>query len=86
MLTVFVFCRTESEPHRGGRTHTFTAEQETEIVRGFYTEEEAEEEEEEEDKKKEEGCNVLCVYRNQTFFAAYLCAVLCLTMKKVGLH
>src|SRR4029434_486061 len=32
VLTVFVFCRTESEPHRGGRTHTFTAEQETEIV------------------------------------------------------
>src|SRR4029434_8968707 len=32
VLTVFVFCRTESEPHRGGRTHTFTAKQETEIV------------------------------------------------------
>src|SRR4029434_4132083 len=32
VLTVFVFCRTEREPHRGGRTHTFTAEQETEIV------------------------------------------------------
>src|SRR4029434_3013112 len=27
VLTVFVFCRTEREPHRGGRTHTFTTEQ-----------------------------------------------------------
>ena len=32
MLTVFVFCRTEREPHRGGRTRTFTAEQETDIL------------------------------------------------------
>ena len=27
-------------------------------------------------------CTVLYVYRNKTFFAAYLCAVLCLTMEK----
>jgi len=33
VLTVFVFCRTEREPHRGGRTCTFTAEQETDIVK-----------------------------------------------------
>ena len=27
-----------------------------------------------------------CLDRDKTFFAKYLCAVLCLTMKKVGLH
>ena len=32
VLTVFVFCRTEREPHRGGRARIFTAEQEMAIV------------------------------------------------------
>lgn len=32
MLTVFAFCRTERQPHCGGRARIFTEEQETDIV------------------------------------------------------
>ena len=33
MITEFVFCRAEREPHRGGKTCTFTTKQETDIVK-----------------------------------------------------